>query len=63
MNIYVHEFLSFKNKFSKTNYLPLSKEMYNLNFYYQNDVAHLQLLMGLSARALSVPLQIKHGVL
>lgn len=36
MNIYVQEFLSFKNKLSKTNYLSLSKEMYNLNFYYQN---------------------------
>ena len=34
-----------------------------LHFYYQYDVAHLQLLMGLSARALSVPFQIKHGVL
>ena len=32
-----------------------------LNFYYQNDVAHLQLLMGFSARALSVPFQIKQG--
>jgi len=36
MNTYVHEFLSFKNKFSKTNYLSLNKEMYNLNLYYQN---------------------------
>ena len=30
-----------------------------LHFYYKYDVAHLQLQMGLSARALSVPFQIK----